>query len=97
MSEINNLSDSELERLSVLAEEMAETTQMISKVIRFGANAHHPNDINKITNKERLEEELGHVLNIVDMMCLANDLSHDKILEYKNKKSNTIRQFLSYN
>jgi len=97
MSNINNLSDAELERLSILMEEMAESQQMISKVIRFRYLSHHPKDINKITNKERLEEELGHVLNIINMICNSNDLDYETILKYKKIKENTIKSYLAYN
>lgn len=97
MSKINKLSDAQLERLSLLAEEMAESTQIISKIIRFGVDAYNPKDLIKKLNKDRLEEELGHVLNVIDMMCKANDISYDKIIEYKNRKANTVKQYLSYN
>ena len=46
--------------LEILAEECAEVQLVKSKIIRFGWSDCHPN-MPGITNRDRLEEELGHV------------------------------------
>jgi hypothetical protein len=52
------------ETMLILQEECAEVTQAISKVFRFGSSAVHEGK----TNKERLEEEVGDLLCMIDIM-----------------------------
>jgi NTP pyrophosphatase (non-canonical NTP hydrolase) len=49
---------------SLPQEECAEVTQAISKVFRFGIEGEH----NGFTNRERLEEEVGDLLCMIDLM-----------------------------
>ena len=71
----NNLDPDETERLSILLEEMAEASHVIGKILRHGYESCHPKDP-KITNRMRLEDELGHVLFGIELigstdMCLG--------------------------
>jgi NTP pyrophosphatase (non-canonical NTP hydrolase) len=59
------MNSSEREIMLIAQEECAEVTQAISKVFRFGMDAVH----NERTNKERLEEEIG------DLMCMLQMMS----------------------
>ena len=52
------------EILLIAQEECAEVTQAISKVFRFGIEGEH----NGFTNRERLEEEVGDLLCMIDLM-----------------------------
>jgi len=52
------------EILLITQEECAEVTQAISKVFRFGMDAEH----NGATNRERLEEEVGDLLCMIDLL-----------------------------
>lgn len=55
---------SEREIMLIAQEECAEVTQAISKVFRFGMDAVH----NGRTNKDRLEEEIGDLICMLQMM-----------------------------
>jgi len=55
------------EILSIAQEECAEVVQAISKIFRFGFDAHHPDQPDK-TNKQRLEEELGDLQCMISLM-----------------------------
>lgn len=52
------------EIMLIAQEECAEVTQAISKVFRFGIDGMH----NGATNKQRLEEEVGDLLCMIEMM-----------------------------
>lgn len=53
--------------LEILAEECAEVIQIKSKITRFGLQDRYP-AIGGKTNRERLEEEIGHVFALVDVL-----------------------------
>lgn len=52
------------EIMLITQEECAEVTQAISKVFRFGIDGEH----NGATNRERLEEEVGDLLCMIELM-----------------------------
>ena len=52
------------EIMLITQEECAEVTQAISKVFRFGMDSQH----NGASNKTRLEEELGDLLCMIELM-----------------------------
>jgi NTP pyrophosphatase (non-canonical NTP hydrolase) len=52
------------EIMLIAQEECAEVTQAISKVFRFGLDGVHDG----ATNKQRLEEEVGDLLCMIEMM-----------------------------
>lgn len=55
------ISNEELERLVLVAEECAEVIQIINKIIRHGYENYHPNDPNT-TNRDLLSKELTDLL-----------------------------------
>ena len=65
MDEQNN------EVMDILQEECAEVIQAVSKVRRFGIDNAKPNT--SYTNREHLEEEIGDLLAMVDIL-LVNDM-----------------------
>jgi NTP pyrophosphatase (non-canonical NTP hydrolase) len=58
------LPDKHLETLLICQEECAEVTQAISKVMRFGLDSRW----NDRTNQERLEEEIGDLMAMVEIL-----------------------------
>lgn len=54
--------------LTILAEECAETAQRATKGIRFGLAECQPGQ--ELTNRQRLEEELGDLMGLADMLGL---------------------------
>jgi NTP pyrophosphatase (non-canonical NTP hydrolase) len=62
------------EILCIAQEECAEVSQSISKIFRFGFSGIHPT--NGKNNKEHLEEEIGDLLCMVDILvekCIISD------------------------
>lgn len=75
-----NLTNSQRERLEILAEEAAEVVQCCMKVLRHGYASHHPKDTKQgSTNRQYLENELAQLIGVMDEMCTRNDLSGARI------------------
>jgi len=71
----------------IAQEECAEVTQAISKIFRFGFDSVHP-VINK-TNQQSLEEEVGDLLAMVDIMiekCIISDSNVNAARQAKKEK-----------
>ena len=62
------------EILLIAQEECAEVVQAISKCFRFGFDEKHPDQDRN--NKQRLEEEVG------DLMCMIEIMSDKGIIDY---------------
>lgn len=60
------MNNKEKEVMDILQEECAEVIQAVSKCSRFGINNCKPGK--PLTNREHLEEELGDLLAMVDIM-----------------------------
>ena len=60
------------EIMLIAQEECAEVVQAISKIFRFG-----PDDVyNEFTNKQRLEEEIG------DLMCMFQLMDEKNLIDW---------------
>lgn len=57
----NELTPGQVERLALLAEELAEAVQVVGKILRHGLHSCHPNDLTHTDNLALLEIEMGHV------------------------------------
>lgn len=54
------------QNLEILAEECAEVIRIKSKIVRFGIDDFHPK--NEMSNRDALEQEVGDVLAMVDIL-----------------------------
>ncbi len=70
------------EILLITQEECAEVTQAISKVFRFGMESEHKGR----SNRERLEEEVGDLMCMIDLMIDNGMLSESAVMTAKNEK-----------
>lgn len=76
------------EILLIAQEECAEVTQAVSKVFRFGMDAEH----NGRTNKDRLTEEVGDLMCMIELMVETNLIDSVEMLQAaanKRKKLET--------
>jgi NTP pyrophosphatase (non-canonical NTP hydrolase) len=92
----NGLTPAENERLTLLAEEMAEVIQVVCKIQRHGYESMDPRHNLAISNRLFLERELGDVRNAMIMLCNAGDLSKESIHHWADVKAKTIGQFMHY-
>ena len=76
------MNDKQNEILLISQEECAEVTQAISKVFRFGMD----DEYKGITNREHLEEEIGDLMCMIDLMIDHGIVSEAAVMIAKNEK-----------
>ena len=75
------------EILCITQEECAEVSQAVSKIFRFGWDSVHPKT--GVNNKEHLEEEVGDLLCMVDILiekCIISDSAVNGARKAKREK-----------
>ena len=72
------------EILNILTEECAEVIQAISKVQRFGID--NTNPFSTETNREHLEQEIGDLLTMIDLLYVKGMISNENVLEAQKRK-----------
>ena len=87
---MNELNKDQTAILQILQEECAEVIQATSKVFRFGLFATHPVTPSK-TNTYHLEEELGDVLAMIDLLALHKIISYNNVIQFKQRKFDKLR------
>lgn len=75
----------------IAQEECAEVSQAISKIFRFGYDSEHDGK----TNKERLEEEVGDLLAMIDIMVEKCIVSDSAVNEARKEKRNKLKVWSS--
>lgn len=83
------MKEQEREVMNILSEECAEVIQAISKCHRFGLDNYKPGKPK--TNREHLEEEIGDLLAMVDILVNigvvnVSSLEHAKIAKIQKLK-----------
>jgi len=81
------------EILCITQEECAEVSQAVSKIFRFGPDQVKFN-LDK-TNREHLEEEIGDLLCMIDILVEKTFLSDSKVNEARKNKRNKLREWSS--
>lgn len=80
--------------LEILAEEAAEIIQIKSKIIRFGIDDYHPK--NKLPNRQKLEEEIGHFLYVMNILIDNGTISQEGIDAGWEHKKNKMPKWYRY-
>lgn len=89
----NGLTPAQAERLAILAEECAEVVQKVGKILRHGLDAYNPYDPQRVPNIQLLEEEMGEVQYILELMASQGDLNGENMVLGMYKKAHNIDQF----
>lgn len=71
------------EVMAILQEECSEVTQAVSKCFRFGIDGEY----NGRTNRQQLEEELGDLLAMIDILI------YHSVIDYKNLEIHKLNKF----
>ena len=80
------------ETLIILQEELIESAQVISKIFRFGPDQIVPGT--DYTNLHRLEEELGDVEAMIELLTdLKVGINQQGIIEAKKRKFEKLKQW----
>jgi NTP pyrophosphatase (non-canonical NTP hydrolase) len=77
------------EILLITQEECSEVSQAISKIFRFGFQDAWPKD--GPTNKGRLEEEVGDLLCMIDLMIENNLISDSNVNAARHNKREKLK------
>lgn len=87
------MDDVQREVMLIAQEECAEVTQAISKVFRFGLDASH----NEQTNKQRLTEEVGDLLCMIELMMAKGLMDPMEVLDAKKNKYEKLTKWSNIN
>jgi NTP pyrophosphatase (non-canonical NTP hydrolase) len=79
------------EVMDILQEECAEVIQAVSKISRFGIDNFKPGKPK--TNREHLEEEIGDVLAMIDIMLEKNVVLLEHLESAKAAKIEKLKQW----
>jgi NTP pyrophosphatase (non-canonical NTP hydrolase) len=77
-----NMNEMQKEVMLIAQEECAEVTQAISKCFRFGFDSSY----NGANNRERLEEEVGDLMCMIDLLIDSGIVSEAAVMTSKNEK-----------
>ena len=91
MQENDNMNEQDNEVMDILQEECAEVIQAVSKVRRFGIDNAKPNT--EYTNREHLEEEIGDLLAMVDILLINNVVSWANLHSAKRAKIEKLKKW----
>jgi NTP pyrophosphatase (non-canonical NTP hydrolase) len=81
------------EILCITQEECAEVSQAISKIFRFGPDQMKYKE--NRTNREHLEEEVGDLLCMIDILIEKTHLSDSSVNQARKNKRDKLRQWSS--
>lgn len=87
------MTEAQLERLAILAEELGEAQQAIGKIIRHGYESFNPDKPDHPGNQYDLELELGQIIYITDLMCRAGDLDEETIVLKTHQRAYTLPRY----
>lgn len=79
------------EVMDILQEECAEVIQAVSKISRFGIDNSKPGT--EYTNREHLEEELGDMLAMIDILQDLNVVSRENMEIAKRAKTEKLKKW----
>lgn len=79
------------EVMDILQEECAEVIQAVSKISRFGIDNYKPGKPK--TNREHLEEELGDMLAMIDILKEKGVVSWDNMEVAKQAKIEKLKKW----
>jgi len=85
------LNESNDEVMDILQEECAEVIQAVSKILRFGIDNAKLNTGQ--TNREHLEEELGDMLAMIDILMANNIISWGNLHIAKRAKIEKLKKW----
>jgi NTP pyrophosphatase (non-canonical NTP hydrolase) len=79
------------EVMDILQEEAAEVIQAVSKIRRFGVDNSKPDT--EYTNRQHLEEELGDMLAMIDILMINDVVSWANLHRAKRAKIEKLKKW----
>lgn len=90
------MTPAQYERLVLLIEECSEVQQWACKALRFGMDSSHPH-YNNIPNRRLIEQELGDLQAVIELMAASGDISYAAVSDAKAAKRIRLKQYLTHN
>jgi NTP pyrophosphatase (non-canonical NTP hydrolase) len=87
-----DVDDQTRESLLITQEECAEVIQSISKVFRFGFASRWPNQESQ-SNREKMEEEIGDLLAMLDILVEKCIISDSNINQARINKKDKLKRW----
>jgi NTP pyrophosphatase (non-canonical NTP hydrolase) len=85
------------EVLTILQEECAEVIQVCSKIKRFGLENYSPFDPAKVPNWQKLTNEIGDVLAMVEKVINGKlMMTEDGLLKAAQAKKEKLKRYMNY-
>lgn len=78
------ITDAQLERLAILAEECGEVVKVVGKILRHGLGSINP--LTGESNRHLLEKELGDVLAAMELLVINDEVHMKDIYEHSDAK-----------
>ena len=88
---IEEFNEDSNEVMDILQEEAAEVIQAVSKIRRFGIDNAKPGT--EYTNREHLEEELGDMLAMIDILMINDVVSWANLHQAKRAKIEKLKKW----
>lgn len=85
------LNEDNNEVMDILQEECSEVIQAVSKIRRFGIDNAKPGT--EYTNREHLEEEVGDMLAMIDILLINNVVSWSNLHRAKRAKIEKLKKW----
>lgn len=85
------MNNREREAMNILSEECAEVIQAVSKCHRFGLDNYKPGKPK--TNCEHLEEELGDLLAMIDILIEMDVITETSVMQAKVAKIEKLKKW----
>ena len=93
------MTEAQVERLALLAEECAEVIVVVGKILRHGFESYdptHPNGVDSPTNQEMLGHELGDVEYALSLLSKHGEVSARDVLKGRALAEKKKPKYLHY-
>lgn len=87
----NKMNEQTYEVMAILQEEAAEVIQAVSKCYRFGLDNYKPGKPK--TNRQHLEEEIGDMLAMIDILQKMDEVSFNNIEAAREAKIEKLKKW----
>lgn len=88
----------DIQNIDILQEECAELIKIASKNKRWGTKSYHPDDPDEVSNRDKLVQEIGDVLAMID--CIKHSphfkITESEIVNAKRRKLIKLKDFYHF-
>lgn len=86
----------ERERIVKIMSEAAEIVHACSKILDYGFESKNPTDPLSVTNRQKLEQEIGDFYGAVELSAMNSDIDHNVIAQLAIKKQAKMKLWMRH-